>query len=225
MNPRESYYAALERQRTGESTLRERFEKTPKNEPSELDALDTLYTEIGMKAFHAFNSCLDWISQLGNRSGAINTEQLAEVLRRVVGSALEDLKRESASVKERMDRLETGLASIEAGVRRIDKFTLDAFRSIQDLEEKMQMTPPSVPAQSETQLRGRLPKEEAARLAIDAAHAMRMQGRRLTLAAVAREAGLKYGQIVYAFGNKEGFLNALEEIERTPLEVDEKAGA
>ena len=64
--------------------------------------------------------------------------------------------------------------------------------------------------------RGRLAKEDAARLALDAARRMKVEGRRLTLASVAREAGLKYGQIVYAFGNKDGFLSALREIEQSP---------
>lgn len=227
MNPKESYYAALERQRAGESTLRDRFERSPKNEQHESEALDVFYTEIGMKAFTAFNSCLDWISRLGSRpSSAVTAEALEEAMRRTLGGHLEELRREYAQIKERLERFETGIAAIEAGLRRIDKFTLEAFRNVQELEERVMSAPPVArPDQHDAAYRGRLAKEEAARLAIDAAHAMRSQGRRLTLAAVAREAGLKYGQIVYAFGNKEGFFNALKEVEGERLEMQLDAGA
>ena len=59
-------------------------------------------------------------------------------------------------------------------------------------------------------VRGRIPKEEAIELAINAPRELQAKGRKLTLAAVARQAGLKYGQIMYAFGNKERFFQELE---------------
>lgn len=71
--------------------------------------------------------------------------------------------------------------------------------------------------------RGRLAKEDAAQLALDAGRRMREQGKRLTLASVAREAGLKYGQIVYAFGNKDAFFRQLEEDFAAEKETDEAA--
>lgn len=205
---KESYYAALERQRAGESTLRDRLERGS-DESFDTGALEALYTEMGMKAFTAFQSCLDWLGHLGRNDTIPSGERLEESLRRAVESGVEGLHQEIATVRERLNRLEGNIAALEAGMRRIDKFTLEAFRNIQEIEEQVRSHASPAAGGVEAAGRGRLPKEEAARLALDAGQRMRSQGKRITLAAVAREAGLKYGQIVYAFGNKEGFLSAL----------------
>lgn len=170
-----------------------------------------------MKAFMAFNNCLDWLGHLGSGGSGATTERIEEAVKRALGASLDGLMRDLSFLRERIDRMEQNLAAVEAGMRRIDKFTLEAFRNIQEIEERMRHAPPAgLRPDEELQSRGRLAKEDAARLALDAARRMKVEGRRLTLASVAREAGLKYGQIVYAFGNKDGFLSALREIEQSP---------
>lgn len=206
MNHKEGYYAALERQRAGENTLRERLEKSNREPDESFDALEILYADVGMKAFTAFNSCLEWLSQLGR--GSFPTERLERSLCDAVTGAIRELRDEFASLKERFARLEGNIAALEAGMRRIDKFTLEAFRNLQELEEEVRRSPKN-DLHAPLADRGRLPKDEAARLALEAGQRMMAEGRRITLASVAREAGLKYGQIVYAFGNKERFIQAL----------------
>lgn len=171
-----------------------------------------------MKAFLAFNNCLDWLGHLGSGSqSGVGTERIEEAVKRAVVASLDSVLRDLSFLRERIDRMEQNLAAVEAGMRRIDKFTLEAFRNIQEIDERIRRTPSAgLRPEEEFQGRGRLAKEDAARLALDAARRMKDEGRRLTLASVAREAGLKYGQIVYAFGNKEGFLSALREIDQSP---------
>lgn len=213
MSQKESYYAALERQRAGEATIRDRFQRSTGVDGEGSQILESLYSEVGMKAFLAFNNCLEWLGQLGS-GGGIGTERIEESVRRAVSASLDAVMRELAAFRERIERIEQNLAAVEAGMRRIDKFTLEAFRNLQEIDERIRRGPaPGLRSDDDFQGRGRLAKEDAARLALDAARRMREEGRRLTLASVAREAGLKYGQIVYAFGNKEGFLSALRELE------------
>lgn len=212
MNQKESYYAALERQRAGEATLRDRFQRPGRGDDGP-EVIESLYTELGMKAYLAFANCLDWVSQMGS-GGGLSPDRLEDAVRRAVSASLDALARDVSAMRDRLDRMEQNLAAVEAGMRRIDKFTLEAFRNLQEIDERIRQSPPAGRfTDDETVGRGRLPKEDAARLALDAARRMKMDGRRLTLASVAREAGLKYGQIVYAFGNKEGFLKALGEID------------
>ena len=52
--------------------------------------------------------------------------------------------------------------------------------------------------------------------ALEAARRLRAQGRKLTLKSVAEAAGLKYSQIVYAFGSKE---EMLERVGRNGVDV------
>lgn len=211
MQARESYYAALERQRVGEASVRSRFEQEKRSPMEEFEALESVYADVGMKAFNAFCNCLDWLSQLGNgrdRGNDAWREEFQTTLDETVVGTLREIQSEMTTVRERMGRLESSIAALEAGIRRIDKFTLEAFRNIQEIEERVKAEG-GYNQDGARPLHGRLAKEEAASLALEAARAMQAQGRRLTLASVAREAGLKYGQIVYAFGNKEGFLAAL----------------
>lgn len=224
MGQKEGYYAALERQRAGENTLRERLEKAARQPDDEsFDALETMYAEVGMKAFTAFNSCLEWLTQLG-RGGFVN-DRLERSICDAVANAFRDVREELAALKERFSRLEGNIAALEAGMRRIDKFTLEAFRNLQELEEEVRRSPRlggELHAQAGVE-RGRLPKDEAARLALEAGQRMKAEGRRITLASVAREAGLKYGQIVYAFGNKQNFIQALMGERRSVTAADSEA--
>lgn len=212
MRQREGYYAALERQRAGESTLKDRIGRRDREQggDQEFEALETLYTEVGMKAFTAFNSCLEWLTHLGGHRGA-GPSELERPIREAVSQGLEQVHEEIGAVRERISRMESSIAALEAGMRRIDKFTMEAFRNLQEMEERLEDKAGSAAAGESQPLRGRLAKEEAAGLALSTALRMRAEGKRLTLASVAREAGLKYGQIVYAFGNKEGFFKALAE--------------
>lgn len=216
---KQRYYESLERQVTAERVLDRHFgtsnfpaakETAAAETPYDFRSTDALYQELGIKTFSALSNCLDWLIQLGSRDtshresykkNAGNKEDTAAVLERF------------DSLHERLDRLEARLGAIEAGIKRIDRFTIEAFR---DLETVKQMAGPLVANRGTRmplayeQERGRLAKEEAAKLALEAGIRMRKQGKRLTLAAVAREAGLKYGQIVYAFGNKDAFFEQLE---------------
>ena len=213
MRQREGYYAALERQRVGEAMLKDRINQRDREQDGqELDALELLYTEVGMKAFAAFNSCLEWLSHLGaHRTGAAEPDRS---LGEAVSQGFERILEELGAVKERVARIESSIAALEAGMRRIDKYTMEAFRNLQEMEERLEEKVHRREAADPQGYRGRMAKEDAASLALEAARRMREEGKRLTLASVAREAGLKYGQIVYAFGNKEGFFKALSENQR-----------
>ncbi len=57
----------------------------------------------------------------------------------------------------------------------------------------------------------RLSKDKATELALSAAYELDINGERLTLAAVARAAGIKYTQFTYAFG---GYRRFIEEFDR-----------
>lgn len=210
MHSKDGYYASVERQRVGEASVRSRFDEERRAAHQDLEVLESLYTEVGMKAFTAFNNCLEWLSQLGGRSGGAETDRaLYNAVHETLIPAVRQLQGDMDEIRDRLGHLEGSIASLEAGMRRIDKFTLEAFRNIKELEERSQLSAHGAGASQPPVHRGRLAKEEAAELALEAARRMQDQGRRLTLAAVAREAGLKYGQIVYAFGNKEGFFEAL----------------
>lgn len=55
----------------------------------------------------------------------------------------------------------------------------------------------------------RLAKEASRQLALEAAFRLKREGKALTLASVARAAGLKYSQVVYAFRRREDLLKAV----------------
>lgn len=56
----------------------------------------------------------------------------------------------------------------------------------------------------------RLARSQSRRLALKAARSLHQQGKPVTLAAVAREAGLKYSQVVYAFRRRRDLMDALK---------------
>ena len=169
--------------------------------------METLYQDLGVKAFSALSNCLDWLGNINARSkSAISTEQLRTVMEKLQ----EELKLTvSSCVNEFKEYIDSRFNTIEAGVRRIDRFTLDAYRELEELKREKE-EPVAQSGEDTLAPVGRLAREEAIELALKAGKRMRKEGKMLSLAAVAREAGLKYGQIVYAFGNKDAFFSRLK---------------
>src|SRR5690606_34980271 len=129
-------------------------------------------------------------------------------------------------VRQRLERQETLLNEIAAGMRRIDRFTLDAFQRMsgQGYRHTLDDGDPALSVRAERLPFGqafgdespigapmgapkRLAKEETIARALAAGRRLRSQGRKLTLKSVAEAAGLKYSQIVYAFGSKDEMLS------------------
>ena len=197
MNGKQRYYAHLEKQKAAEDSLSAPDDRS-------YSSIEEVYIDLGLRAFAAFQNCLDWVGSLSRVSADRQTPQGTSVHTPAVPEIIDMLTK----MQEQLDRLETAVANLESGMRRIDKYTLDAFRQLSELEQAgvghhaSQSTP-----------HRRLAKEDAIRIAIAAAKRMEEQGFPISLAAVAREAGLKYGQIVYAFGNKENILAHLKEME------------
>lgn len=217
---KQRYYEALDRQtaaervleknrQTGGDTMQDR-PAFSREEGDQFQSLDIVYQELGVKAYTALTNFLDFLGRLGsgevNRS--VNPASLQEAVAGALSASLARLLSELQEVKVRLEHTETRLAAIEAGLKRIDRYTIEAFRELEEMRRESGEDREG----GATPDRGRLAKEEAARLALEAGRRMHEQGKRLSLAAVAREAGLKYGQIVYAFGNKEAFFNELEKV-------------
>ncbi|MGI6081379.1 MAG: hypothetical protein ACOYEP_00715 [Limnochordia bacterium] len=196
MNGKQRYYAHLEKQKAAEDSL-----SAPDHRSH--SSIEEVYIDIGLRAFAAFQNCLDWVGNLSRVSADRQTSQETSVHTPASPEIIDML----TGIQEQLDRLETAVANLESGMRRIDKYTLDAFRQLSELEQAGvgHHTSESTPHR-------RLAKEDAIRIAVTAARRMEEQGFPISLAAVAREAGLKYGQIVYAFGNKENFLAHLREM-------------
>ena len=141
-----------------------------------------------------------------------------------MNSALKDELRNAATVNRLVAELQAVrerstarvAAAIEAGVKRIDRFTLEAFRELEDLRREAGQCGGRDPSSADVWLRKRQS------LGPEAGRRMH-EGKRLSLAAVAREAGLKYGQIVYAFGNKETFFSELERVLAEATDTEERA--
>lgn len=214
------YYEALDRQTAAERVLernlsmggdnmQERSYTQKEERTDEFRSLDTMYQELGIKAFAALTNCLDLFGKMGSQgaSRSVDTAALEKVIAAAIDESSSTIIGELREIRMHLDQWEARFNSIEAGMKRIDRFTIDAFR---ELEEIKREADESRGGESMAGDRGRLAKEDAARLALEAGFRMREQGKRLTLASVAREAGLKYGQIVYAFGNKEAFFSQLE---------------
>ncbi|HEX6970595.1 MAG TPA: hypothetical protein VF234_00035 [Limnochordia bacterium] len=239
MDGKQRYYAALERQQAAEASLSSHLSRDGANGsgPRSSENLDALYIEMGVRALGAFNNFLDFCSELGRRGGA-RTDGGSAFDARAVGRAVEDslgeriaeISRQLQELTNRLSRCETSLAAVEAGLKRIDKFTLEAFRSTGQLDRQIGELAGRIERveaaarQSPESVNRRLPREKARELALAAAGRLAAQGERLTLAAVAREAGLKYGQIMYAFGNKEAFFAELAQARPAPAaEADDAA--
>lgn len=226
---KQRYYEALDRQNsaervlernlhTGGDTVDERHSRL-QSESDDFRSLDMVYQELGLKAFTAVTNCLDFLGRLGTgEAGRHGSAALQDEVRNA-GATLSRLVAELQAMRERLDNTESRLAAIEAGVKRIDRFTLEAFRELEEIRREAGQQREAVTSVE----RGRLAKEEAARLALEAGRRMQEEGKRLSLAAVAREAGLKYGQIVYAFGNKETFFSELERVLAESSTAEERA--
>jgi hypothetical protein len=209
MNEKQRYYASLERQRAAETSL-----SNPSVSIPDTSMLDALYTDMGMRAFAAFQNCLDWLGSIGHKQTQLSCKEGDLLVDRTIADNLQEISATLNELKEQLTTLEGSMSNLESGMRRIDKYTLDAFRQLAELD-----TARIAGAQQDlidTQPGNRrLAKEEAMSLAIEAAKEMAKAGQSLSLAAVARRAGLKYGQIVYAFGNKETFMARLQAIQES----------
>lgn len=227
MNSKQRYYASLERQRAAEASLRAQGQ----TERGDKDSLDELYVDMGVRTFAAFQSCLDWLAGLGSGRRAALEGMAAGSMVDTSGKidvTLAKISEDINGVKEQLSKLELSLANVESGMRRIDKYTLDAFRQLAEVDTahvSVSGTSAAVGVQRQFVSGQRLAKEEARRLALDTAKTMAIAGRSLSLAAVAREAGLKYGQIVYAFGNKDTFLNELAALSNQSETAATQAGS
>jgi len=212
---KQRYYEALDKQTTGERVNEQNLStggRTVRNNPPEesiaedaFQSLDTVYQELGMKAFTAVTNCLDMIGRIGSQSShnAATSPHMDQYMA-ATERQLTHIINEMNTLK---DMLEQRLQAIEASFKRIDRFTIDAFRELEDLRRETEEYRQQEHIMAD---RGRLAKEEAISLALEAGCRMHEEGKRLTLASVAREAGLKYGQIVYAFGHKDAFFERLE---------------
>lgn len=188
--------------------MHDRTKELPDN-GDDFRSLDIVYQELGIKTFSALTNCLDLLGRLGSHDPArsLNAASFEKAVTSGTAEAFSNLQADVREVKEQLVHWESRLSAIEAGLKRIDRFTIEAFRELEEIKREADEIRESEAFVGD---RGRLAKEEAARLAIDAGFKMRAEGKRLSLAAVAREAGLKYGQIVYAFGNKDAFFTQLE---------------
>lgn len=162
---------------------------------------DLLYADIGARAYKAFANILDSLGEMAARSGSARVASGSdEGARRV----LEGVQEEFRALRHKLEQHDMMLHEIAAGIRRIDKFTLEAF-------QRMQAPERAADYRTEEPSPGRLSKEETTERALVAARELRDQGERLTLKAVSRRAGLRYAQVVYAFGRKEELINRLEQ--------------
>lgn len=214
---RQPYYAKLVEEKVARPAPRQAG--VPEEAPA--DPFQSVYAEMGMKAFGAFVNLLDYLSVL--RPGdALGWGRGGDQARRSVEDGLRPVIQEMSELRSRLDRAETQMSQLVAGINRMDRFALDTFRQVEEISRRLtevqervegaarQMEAVVPSADRWTMVRGRIPKEEAVELAINAARELRQKGRKLTLAAVARQAGLKYGQVMYAFGNKERFFQQLD---------------
>lgn len=62
----------------------------------------------------------------------------------------------------------------------------------------------------------RMPKDEVRSIALEAARSLASRGEKVTIASVAKESGLQYGQITYAFGRKD---NLIEELSKAGVSL------
>lgn len=196
---KQRYYAALEHEENagrlfGQRRREELMVEEPRGE-------NLLYADIGARAYKAFANILDSLGEMASRAGADRSEPSDHAARR----ALEHVQEEFRALRHKLEQHDLLLHEIAAGIRRIDKFTLEAFQRMHTAERTME---PYVGAEAPP---GRLSKEETTERALVAARELRDRGERLTLKAVSRKAGLRYAQVVYAFGRKEELINRLEE--------------
>jgi len=205
---KQRYYAALEHEENAGRLLdRRRREEMMTMEGRGMEARgeEQLYADIGARAYRAFANVLDSLGEMAGRTGAVRGEVLEQAVRRGLEPVLEELRH----IRHKLEQHDVLLHEATAGIRRIDKFTLEAFQRLNAPEGAYGGGRYSEPQP------GRLSKEETTERALEAARELMASGERLTLKAVARRAGLRYAQVVYAFGRKEELLSRLEEQGRT----------
>lgn len=240
---RQRYYAALDH----ESTAQRLFDsqqnrqaggasRTAYGEEERAAALmgvpapEDVYSQLGMQVYGALESLLCQVAAKGRGGGGSDGAQV----RRAVVDALEPLARDLEGMRNRLERFDALLNEVAAGIRRIDRFTLDAFQRMRAMgigygdggaprgagsaDAYTRGPDGGLPERAAATDRpsGRLAKEETIARALEAARRLRAQGRKLSLKSVAEAAGLKYSQIVYAFGSKEEMLN---QVNRQELDV------
>lgn len=178
---------------------------------------DLLYADIGARAYRAFANILDSLGDMASRTGAGRSDNVEQAVRR----GLEQLHDELRAIRHKLEQHDILLNEVTAGIRRIDKFTLETFQRLNAVESAQETDRGAEVGP------GRLSKEETTARALVAARELREQGERLTLKAVSRRAGLRYAQVVYAFGRKEELINRLEEEEarRSGMSSDERTTA
>jgi len=196
---KQRYYAAIEQAENAERML----ERQREGEPVLVDLRgeDQLYADLGARAYRAFANLLDSLGDMAGRSTAVSGEAVEQAVRRGLDALAEELR----AIRHKLEQQDLTLHEISAGIRRIDKFTLEAFQRLNSAETAL------LPSRYAEPAPGRLSKEETTERALQAARELQRRGERLTLKAVARKAGLRYAQVVYAFGRKEELLNRLEE--------------
>lgn len=206
---KQRYYAALEHEENAGRLLdRRRREEMVLTESR---GEEQLYADIGARAYRAFANVLDSLGDMAGRTGAARGDGSEQHFRRGLEPVLEELR----NIRHKLEQHDMILHEISAGIRRIDKFTLEAFQRM-NATDTGYMGGRYVEPQP-----GRLSKEETTERAMQAARELQENGERLTLKAVARRAGLRYAQVVYAFGRKEELLSRLDEEARAVDGTDE----
>lgn len=241
---RQRYYAALDHENTAQRLFDgqqgrpgggggSRTAYVDEDRPSALmgvPAPEDVYSQLGMQVYGALESLLGQVSGRSRGGGGGD----AASLRRALLDTLEPIERDLEGMRNRLDRFDALLNEVAAGIRRIDRFTLDAFQRMRGMGlgygdgpahrgtgstdglERGGEVPLTEGSGASDRPSGRLAKEETIARALEAARRLRAQGRKLSLKSVAEAAGLKYSQIVYAFGSKEEMLN---QVNRHELDV------
>lgn len=196
---KQRYYAALEHEETAGRLLDRR--RREEAEVTDAAGDDQLFVDLGMRAYRAFANMLDSLGDMAGRASTAHGEASEQAIRRGLDPVLEELRH----IRHKLEQHDVYLHEVSAGIRRIDKFTLEAFQRLNAAEGGYGARGYAEPQP------GRLSKEETTERALQAARELMDSGERLTLKAVARKAGLRYAQVVYAFGRKEELLNRLED--------------
>lgn len=177
--------------------------------------VDRRHAELVSRAHQAVTDLLEAITDL-TQSPATSRPSVTSEVREAVRPMVESLRQ----LQESLDEFERDLREVKAGIRRIDKFTLQLFqREI----SRSHSSRPAMQNGAPHERRGTDPhgadrryvrKYETIRLSLQAARDILADGEKVSMAAVARRAGLSYSQVVYAFGRTENLLQQLEQANR-----------
>lgn len=129
-------------------------------------------------------------------------------------------------IDNHMDKLNTRLTAIEAGIRRFDNFTIRTYQEVHEMKKTFtsieetkakEDKPTEKTAPVPLQKRKRIPKAEVLEEVIEAAKILLKENKRLTMSAVADLTGLSYGRVVYACGT----IDNLREMANKALQEEE----